>query len=112
MPALVAGGMTVPVALDGASEEAELIGDRDRMFDGAMREVSDGYKRRWPFTTRALSPEDFAALRAILVGAPPIECSGDLLGETLDCFVELGAVTPGKVAGGIRRVLRFTLLEA
>lgn len=112
MPALVVGGVTVPVAPDGASEEAELIGDRDRMFDGTMREVSDGLKRRWPIATTPMAAADYATLRAVLVGTPPVTCSGDILGATVSCFVEMGGATPGKVAGTLRRVLRFTLLEA
>lgn len=111
MSALVVGGVTIPVALDGATEEAELIGDRDRMFDGSMREVSDGHKARAPFQTAPLSSADYAAIRAALLATPPLTCSGDLA-PAASCFVEMGQMTPGKVQGQIRRVLRFTLHEA
>jgi hypothetical protein len=111
MPALVVNGVTIPIAPGGASQEAELIGDRDRMFDGSMREVSDGYKARAPFVTPPLSPADYTTIRAALLATPPVTCSGDLA-PAVSCFVELGAADAGKVAGAIRRVLRFTLLEA
>lgn len=111
MPFHVAGGVTVPVALGEASEESELIGDRSRMFDGSMREVSDGQKKQWSITTRPLTAAAYSTLRTALLASPPIACSGDLTGS-VNCFVELGAARSVKVAGEFRRILAYTLHEA
>lgn len=111
MALLVIEGVTIPIALDGASEDApELIGDRGRAFDGSMREVSDGYKRSWPLVTKPLASSDYATIRATLLATPTLTCSGDLTGS-LEAFVELtgGAVIKARV---LLRTIRFTLHEA
>lgn len=112
MAFLVVAGVTVPVAAEesAATEEVEFIGDRDRMFNGRYREVGDGYKRKWPLATPPLTPAEYAAVRAALLGAPPLACSGDLLGGAVNCHAELGAAAP--LAGTLgQRTLRFTLHE-
>lgn len=112
MAALVLAGTTIPIALDGASEDApELIGDRGRAFDGTMREVSDGYKRRWPLQTPLLASGDYNSIRAVLVATPPLAATGDITGSR-DVFVELTGETMVKANGSLHRAIRFTLLEA
>lgn len=103
--------ITVSVAYpDGAAEEPEHVGDRDRMFDGTFREVTDGYKRSWPITTAAMTVAEYNTLRNALLGTQPLSCDGDLLGGAVSCHAELGRTSYIGRGGTLRRLL-FTLRE-
>lgn len=116
MPALVVGGVTVSVAVDGAERLApEPIGGAPRrMFDGSLRWNHRGFKQGWNITTTPLTSADRTTLEAQLTSTSlPVSCSGDILGGAVSCIPEPGSVTPIAVAGGgIRFVVKFTLREA
>jgi hypothetical protein len=110
MAFLIVNGITVPVAVDGAQVEMELIGDRARAFDGTMRSTRRATKRRWKVKTAPMASAD--ALLTSLLAAPPIACSGDLLGASLSCDAEVTSVTYSPAPGGLsRRAIEFILHE-
>lgn len=112
MPLLVIEGTTIPIALDGAEEDVpELIGDRGVTFDGSLREVNDGVKRRWPLRTPPLSSAEYATIRGTLIATPPLSCSGDLTGS-MNGFVELTGESLYRIRGQLFRAIRFKLLQA
>jgi hypothetical protein len=113
MAFLIVNGQTVPVAVDGASMEVELIGDRARAFDGTMRSVRRATKRRWKVKTTPMTLAETTQLTTTLTtAAPPIACSGDLLGGTVSCDGEITSVVFSPAPSGVpRRAVEFILHE-
>lgn len=111
MPFLTVTGQTVPVAVGGASEEVELIGDRARAFDGTMRSTRRATKRKWQVKTAPMTTADATSLRTKLLATPPLTCSGDLLGGTVSCDAEITGVEFVAAAGTDRQAIEFTLHE-
>lgn len=112
MSFLVVGGVTVPVVYpDGAENEVEEIGDMERAFAGNMLSSIRARKNTWPVQTRPLTSSERTALRAALVGTPPIACSGDLLGGSVNCVAVLQSDNVVSVAAGRRYILAFELHE-
>jgi hypothetical protein len=113
MPALNVAGLDVPVALGGASRKAVRIGEQGRADDGAPISDVSRTSDDWSVRTIAMAADDADALRAVLRGAMPVSCHGDLLGidsvDAVSCDVELGDETPIRAADGTRRVISFTL---
>ncbi|MDB4948898.1 MAG: hypothetical protein JWM27_1547 [Gemmatimonadetes bacterium] len=110
MAFLIVGSVTVPVAVDGASMEVEQVGDRARAFDGTMRSTRRATKHRWKVKTAAMASPD--TLLTTLLGPPPIPCSGDLLGGSVQCDAEVTAVVFSPAPGGTaRRTVEFILHE-
>jgi hypothetical protein len=104
--------ITVPVAVDGASEEIEVVGDRARAFDGTLRSTRRAAKRKWQVKTAPMATADAQALRSVLLtAAPPLTCTGDLLGGSASCDAEVTGVE--YVANGLksRQAFEFILHE-
>ncbi len=107
------GGVVVPVARDSGSRKAVPVGDRDRADDGTpvsdVSRITDDLEVR----TVALAPAVATALRAILRGAMPVACFGDLLGVdeagALLCDIELADEAPVRALDGLRWVISFTV---
>lgn len=115
MSFLIVGGVTVSVAVDGAKQTAEFLGEKTRMQDGTMRVlvVSSGYKRQWAITTTPMTDANAATLKAQLNTTTfPVACSGDLLGGSVNCIPTLTAYDPVNVRGQLYRRVSFTLDEA
>lgn len=116
MPFLTIGTtppVTVPVAPDGANLEYEMIGDRARAFDGTMRSVRRGTKRRWQIKTALLTAGEASTILGAL-GSAPLTCGGDLMGggtTTVNCDPEVKSVHFTPTAGADRRTIEFTLHE-
>lgn len=113
MSFLVAGGITVPISANSTpSREDEEIGDRDRAFDGTMRELILGVKHNHAGETKPITKTDADALVTVLQGTPPITCSGDWLGASGSYFAQVTEYRGVKVNGAFRVVVAFTLMEA
>lgn len=87
MADVVVGGVSVSVLRSGGAghEYQEFGGDRIRMDDGSMRVTAKGRKNHWSFMTSRLNASDASTLETAIVGAPPVTCSGDLLGASFSC---------------------------
>lgn len=68
MPFLTLNGIRVPILVAGFGKpEPELIGDRGRALNGAMRVTHVSTKRRWRGTMAHATPADAAAWRSLLM---------------------------------------------
>lgn len=114
MPALVVGGVTVPVAADGGVTETRLqIGEVVRSFDGTPRSSVRDAAREWDVRTVPITTTAAGTLLAQLEGSHPISCSGDLLGGSISCTPTDIVVTPQKIKGTtLYKVVSFRLLAA
>lgn len=113
MPALTVGATDIAVERAPVPVEyQEFRGDRARMLDATMRETEPVRKRVWgPMQTRLLTSSEESTQRAALIATPPINCSGDIIGGTVSCHVQLLGSDRVRVIGGLRYRLRFTILE-
>jgi hypothetical protein len=111
---LVVAGITVPIALTGATKKApEKAGAESRAFGGNLRSTTRWTKRNWQFTTKGLLDADAAAIEAAVNPGDFVTCTGDALGgASVSCLVTCGDGPYVKVAGGFRRTLVLTLREA
>lgn len=81
MPALVVGGVTIPVAPDGVSRDRLDHVDRARAFDGTYRASATGNpKRSWIFSTPPLPRGAADLYESVLANVAAQVCSGDLPG--------------------------------
>lgn len=113
MAFLVVGGVTVPVAPDGAQEEVVEIGDRARAFDGDMRGTVRSRKAVWRITTTPQTTTASDTLKTALITTTlPVTCSGDFIGGTENCVPEYLGRRAVKVGAGHRMVTEFLLHEA
>ncbi len=102
----------IPVRVETGTREHELVGDRDRMFDGAMREIVDGWVSKWAFTTTPLQAAKYATVMAELLTPGARSCDGFLIGAAAaNCFVEILNDSPIPHSGGRRRI-QFVLHRA
>lgn len=113
MPALTVGSTDISVAREEVPVEyKELRGDRSYMLDGTLRETEPVRKRVWgPINTRLLTSSEESTQRGALVATPPVSCSGDILGGTVSCHVQLLGSDRVRVLGALRYRLRFYILE-
>src|SRR5947209_751550 len=113
MAILIVGGVTVPVQAPTSAQQQdeEVGGSRARMFSGLMRSTVRAFKRSWPITTRLLTATERTNVRAALRGTPPVACSGDVLGGSVNCFTQITNDQQQWKKGEIRYVLSFTLFE-
>lgn len=89
MPALVIGGVTVPVAPGGISRPRMDMADRARAFDGTYRaSVTGNPKRDWILSTPPV-PRSTADLYELVLGlTTPQLCSGDILGNSSNLVLQ------------------------
>ena len=114
MALLVIESLTVPIDWPDGGEEQEPveIGDRDRAFDGTLLTSIRGYKRRWAFRSAPIDSTAADALMAILEATPPLACSGDALGGSIDCVARYSGREIMTVGSGVRLFrVRFELEE-
>lgn len=113
MADLVVGGVTVAVARDGAdNDRVEFGGDRARMEDGSLRTSVKGRKMEWHFRTASpLSGTDAGTLITAIEGAPPVTCSGDILGASGSYAGQVHKKTPVSVLGTVKYYVQFSLFE-
>lgn len=113
MSFLVVGGITVPIAASSTpSRSDEEIGDRQRAFDGTMRQTVIAVKHNHAGETKPLLKVDADALVTALQATPPITCSGDWLGASGSYFAQVTEYRGVKVGSVARVVVAFTLMEA
>jgi len=110
MAFLTVGGVTVPVALSGASLKWVETADSAPAVDGSNRKTVLGRKRQMTVPTAAMSTTDAAALRAVLQLAST-SADGDWIGASITVFPTLTAETPIKVSGTHCVQMQFTLDE-
>lgn len=109
MPSLVIGGVTIPRVTAAPRTVVEAI-DRERAFDNTMLAVQIApAKASWSITVAHCTTAQLATIEAALAGTPPVTCSGDLLGGSVSCHIEVHSVDC--VLGILPRVwnLTFTL---
>ncbi len=111
MPFLVVNNQTVQVAVGGASEQIEVVGDRARAFDGTLRTTRRASKRKWQVKTPPLTAADAQTLRTLLMAAPPLTCGGDMVGTAVACDAEVTGIEYVAAGGGTRQAFEFTLHE-
>ena len=113
MADLVVGGVTVSVARDGAdNDQEEYGGDRARTESGALRTSVKGYKNVWHFrTAAALSGANADTLITAIRGAPPVTCSGDILGASYSCAGQVHKKQPISMLGTVMYHVHFSLFE-
>lgn len=113
MAFLIVGGITVPVASSSSPTRSDdEIGDRDRAFDGTMRQMIVTVKHNHEGETKPITKTDADALVTALRASPPITCSGDWLGASGSYFATVREYRGVKVNGAFRVVVAFTLFEA
>jgi hypothetical protein len=110
MAFLIVGGITVEVATDGVSESRPQLGEVVRAFDGSPRSSVRGKVREWQIRTIPLPAASVTSLLAVLEGAHPIVCSGDLLGGSVSCTPTDIETSPIHLGTARRRSVSFRLL--
>lgn len=94
MPALVVGGVTIPRVTAAPRTVVEAI-DRERAFDNTMLAVQiAASKESWAITVSNATAAQRTTILAALVGTPPVTCSGNLLGGTVSCHIEIQSDEP------------------
>jgi hypothetical protein len=79
-------GTDAAVFYDGQDHEYEDYGgDLARMDDGSLRDSRKGRKNIWKLVSTLLSAANAATLETAITTAPPLTCSGDVLGATFSC---------------------------
>lgn len=115
MAFLVVAGITVKVARGQATETIERIGSSSRAYAGNLRSTVRAEKRAWKVTTTPMTAADCATLKAAVTLAAQVSCSGDMIGTTLTCEVEIsdGPYIAGNPVDGLhfRRTLALTLRQ-
>jgi hypothetical protein len=109
---LVVAGITVHIARGQAVESIERIGSSSRAYAGNLRSAVRAEKA----TSTPMIAADATTLRAAVALAAQVACSGNMLGGTVTCEVEVSDapfVGTGATADGFnfRRVLALTLRE-
>lgn len=114
MAFLVIAGTTIPCMEGSATERIVRIGSSFRAYAGNLRSTVRAEKREWQVTTHFLSNTASAALKAAVALAAQVTCSGDLLGGSVTCEVEVGDgsyPTLANDATGVMRTHVLTLRE-
>lgn len=111
MAYLVVGGVTVPVAADSPpTHRLPQIGEVVRAFDGSPRSSVQAEAPEWEIRTAILTDAAANTLLAVLRGAHPITCSGDLLGSSMSCVPTDIQTAPVHTGTTRRRSVSFKLL--
>lgn len=112
MPALVVGGVTIPVAISSPAWSRSDAVDRGRMFDGTFfASESGGATRDWTFSTTPVTQADADTYIAALSSPAAKLCSGDIIQIPTMCSPELPSGKPTRAASSNRVVLDFMLHE-
>lgn len=112
MPALVIGAVTVAGAVSAERTEVEAV-ERERAYAHNMLATQiAASKASWRVQVIARTAADLATLRAALVATPPVACSGDVLGGSVNCFPEIHTSAPALDIRPLRHSISFTLHEA
>lgn len=114
MAFLVVSGITVPALEGSATERIVRIGSSFRAFAGNLRSTVRAEKREWQITTYPMSNTASATLKAAVDLAEQVTCSGDMLGGSVTCEVEVGDSaypTLANDATGVMRTHVLTLRE-
>lgn len=112
MPALVVGGVTIPIAVSSPSFSRLDAVDRGRMFDNTYyASQTGGAAREWDFSTPPVTTTDAATYSAVLGKVASQLCSGDILELPTMCCAEYTGGTLVRLAVGHRVVLNFRLHE-
>lgn len=109
MPALVVGGTTIPRVMSAPRTQIEAI-DRQRAYDNTMLAVQIGTtKKSWSILASHVTTAQLATIESALASSPPVTCSGDMLGGSVSCHIEVHSVEP--ILGILPRVwnISFTL---
>lgn len=113
MASVIVGGVSASIIQDGGVRHSyeEYGGDRVRMEDGSLRQTVKGRKNVWQLVTALMTAADASTLEAAIVTAPPITCSGDVLGATFNCAAELTEKERVPIAAAVLYRVHFTLRE-
>lgn len=112
MATLIVNGVTVTVSVGTPpSRVTREVGDYTPAFDGSDRGVIVTRKRTWTVTTTPMTQATANTLETALLAAPPIACSGDILGGSVNVRGTLVGYEYMYAAGGLRVVMTMTLTE-
>jgi hypothetical protein len=113
MPAVVVGGVTIPIAASAPGHQDMDDGvDRGRAFNNTYRaSATGGAARDFRFTTPPLLRSDADIFDIVLRTVAAQTCSGDIIALPTMCCAERTGWTPVTVKGGHRVVIDFTLHE-
>lgn len=113
MAQLIVGGVTVTLAAGSPpSRVITQIGDFTRAFDGSDRGISVAEKSTWSCQTIPISQASAETLRAALHAAPPVACSGDVLGGSMNCRGQVTSWQWVTVRGTPLVTVGFTLYQS
>jgi len=90
MSFLVIAGQTVPVMEGQTAERVERFGQESPAFAGNLRSSIRVEKRRWSVTSGLLTQAELATLKAAVALGAHVTCSGDAMGGSVTCAVEVG----------------------
>ena len=113
---LVIAGLTVPVTEGQAVERLERAGVSDRTWnDGTLVTDILWEKRAWAVTTGMLEQADADAITAAVALGAHVTCSGNALGGSVTCQVDVGDAGYINVVSddgkGFLRALALTIRE-
>lgn len=112
---LSVAGITVHTARTQAVETIDRIGSSSRAYAGNLRSTVRAEKRTWKITTTPMLTADSTTLRAAVALAAQVTCSGNMLGGSVTCEVEVvdGQYIASNPSDGLffRRALVLTLRE-
>lgn len=115
MSFVVVAALVVPVMEGQAVERVVRIGSSNRAYAGNLRSTVRAEKREWQITTGLLTITEANTLKAAVALAAQVACSGDALGGSVTCEVEVGDgayINTTTVDGtGVLRSLVLTLRE-
>lgn len=112
---LVIASITVPVSEETATRHVVRVGSSNRTFTGALRSTVRAEKREWQITTGMMLDADVNTLKAAVTLAAQVTCSGNMLGGSVTCEVEVGDDAYPNVATsdglGFMHMVALTLRE-
>lgn len=113
MADVTVAGTDATVFHDGHDHDYEDYGgDLARMEDGSLRDSRKGRKNVWRLVTGTLlSAANAATLETAITGAPPLTCSGDVLGGTFSCVGVLKKKQRITTLGTVMYRIHFELHE-
>jgi hypothetical protein len=111
MSFLSTSGTPIPCKLQDVDEDIDEFGDYTRAISGNALSRVTARKRNIPLLSKPLTDAQHTTIWALLTAPAPVTFTGDLFaGASVPCVVEITGRKTIK-AGGLRRLISFTLHE-
>lgn len=112
MPALVVGPLTVPGVVSARRTVVEAV-ERDRSYNNTMLATQiAASKDEWEIEVTHVTAAEVASIESALAATPPIACSGDVLGGSVNCHARLNGSNPALDVRPLRHMVSFTLMAS